>query len=120
MTSCARHHFWSLATKGIKVFPQRLDVLSGVFIDGLACLLRLGDDAVFDVSDIHHVRHLEAFEFQITTEDVGRDCRAKVTYVAIFPNGWTAVIELNFALLHGAKLLDTTGKCVANSKHIGQ
>ena len=105
----ARHDFGSFATECIEVFPERLDVDRSVVVDTQAGFLRLGDDAVFHVSDIHHVRDFEAFEFQITTQDVGGDGAAKVADVAVIPDGRAAVVEADFTLAQGVKFFDATG-----------
>src|SRR5215213_2304724 len=99
----------ALAAERVEIFPQRVDVLRGVFVDCQAGLLRLGDDAVFDVSDIHHVRDFVAFELQVSTHDVGGDSAAKVADVAVIPDGRPAVIEADLAFAQRAKFFDATG-----------
>ena len=115
VTRGARNDLRPFATERIEVFPERVDVLRGVVVDAQSGFLRLGDDAVFDVRDVHHVRDLEAFELQVATQDVGGDGRTEVADVAVVPDGWTTVIEANFAFAHGAKLFNLAGECVAKS-----
>src|SRR5215813_7479896 len=109
MTRGARNQVGTFTAERIEVFPERLDVDCGVVVDTQAGLLRLGDDAVFDVRDVHHVRDFKAFEFQIATQNVGSDSAAKVADVTVIPDGWAAVVETDLALPHGAKFFDATG-----------
>ena len=105
VTRCARNDFGPFAAERVEVFPERVDVVRGVVVDAQAGLLRLGDDAVVHVSDIHHVRDFVAFELQVTTQDVGGDGAAEVSDVAVIPDGWTAVIEADFALVAAGEIL---------------
>jgi hypothetical protein len=55
------------------------------------------------------VGDFEAFELQVTAQDVSRDGAAEVSDVAVVPDGWTTVIEADLAFPHGAKLVDVAG-----------
>ncbi len=113
VTRSARHDFGAFAAKRVEVFPQRVDVLRGVVVDTQSRFLRLRDDAIFDVRDVHHVRDFETFELQIAAQDVGGDGAAEVTDVTVIPNGWTTIIEAHLAILQRVKLFDTPGECIS-------
>ena len=63
---CAGRDFGPLATKGVKIFPERFDVLCGVLVERLTSLLGLGDDTIIYIGDIHHLRHAETLEFEVS------------------------------------------------------
>src|SRR5215213_171023 len=113
----AWHHVGPLAAECVKVFPERVDVLRGVLVDRQAGFLRLGDDAVFDVSDVHDMRDLVALELQVTDHDVSGDGAAEVSDVAVIPDGRTAVIEADLALAQRAKFFDATGQGIPKLEH---
>jgi hypothetical protein len=117
VTRRARHDLGSFAAERVEVFPERVDVLRGVLVDRQAGFLRLRDDAIFDVRDVHHVRDLVAFEFQIAANDVGRDGAAEIADVAVFPDGWTTVIEPHLAFVDWAKLFNASRECVTKPQH---
>src|SRR2546423_5485362 len=117
MARGARNNLGSFAAERVGVFPEGIDVLGRVVVDIQTGFLRLSDDAVFNVSDIHHVFDFEAFELQIPTQNVGGDGAAKVSDVTVVPDRWTAVIEADLAVFQGAKLFDAATQCVAKSKH---
>ena len=78
MSRGARDYLRSFTTERVKVFPQCVDVFRRVIVDAESGFLRLGDDAVFDVRDVHHVCDFEAFELEISAQDVGGDCERKL------------------------------------------
>ncbi len=82
-----------------------------------ALFLRLRDDAIFDVGDVHHVRDLEAFELQVTAQDVSGDGAAEVADVTVVPDSWTTVIKAHLAIIERVKLFDPAGECVSKSEH---
>src|SRR5215211_9228458 len=100
----ARHDVGTFAAERVGVFPKRIDVLRCVVVNTQSSLLRLGDDAVFHVSDVHHMPDIEALELQVTAHNISSDGTAKVSDVTVTPDGWTTVIEADFAFLHGTKL----------------
>ena len=72
------------------------------------------DDFVLDVRDVHDVRDLEIFEFQITPDKVGKDERAPVADVREVINGRAAAIHPDFFLrgVEGREFLDGARECV--------
>ena len=117
MSRRARDYFRPFATERIKVFPERVDVFRSVVVDAESSFLRLGDDAIFDVRDVHHVSDFETFELQIAAQDVGSDGRTEVADMAVVPDCWAAIVHASFAFAHGAKFFNLAGECVAKSKH---
>jgi len=109
MPGCARNDFGPFAAECVEVFPVRIDVLRSVIVDAEPGLLRLGDDAIVNIRDVHHVSDFESFELEIAANDVGGDGAAEVADVTVVPDGWTAVVEAGFAFLHGTKLVDAAG-----------
>src|ERR1051325_4897613 len=109
VTRGARNDVGTFATERVEVFPQRLNVDRGVVVDTQAGFLRLGDDAVFNVSDVHYVRDFEAFVFQVAAQDVGGDGAAEVADVAVIPDSRAAVIEPDLTFARGPKFFDATG-----------
>src|SRR5688500_18448095 len=110
-----RNHFWNmprrawnyvgpLATQCVKVFPECLDVFRSVVVNRQSRFLRFGNDAVFHVRDVHHVRDFVTLEPEITTENVRGHCGTKVSDVTVIPNSWTTVVKAHFALAHWVKL----------------
>src|SRR6267142_1094691 len=117
MARGARHNLRPLATERVEVFPKRLDVLRRVIVNRKSSFLRLGDDAILDVRDVHHVRDFVTLELEITAHNVGSDGRTEIAEVDIRPHGWAAIVETNFAFSHGAKFFDLAGECVAKLEH---
>src|SRR5690349_13202933 len=109
MTRGAWNDVRTFAAKRIEVFPKRVDVLRRVLVDRQSGFLRLGDDAVFHVSDVHDVSDFVAFELEITDHDIGCDSAAKVADVAVIPNRRTAVVKANLAFAQRAKFFNATG-----------
>jgi hypothetical protein len=107
----------ALAAQRVEVFPEGFNVFLRIVIDGHATLLRFRHDAVVDISEVHDVRHAQALELQIAANNISGNCRAKISDVAIVPDGRPAVIEFRFACDHRAKLFELTGKCVVNAEH---
>src|SRR5215213_5688420 len=105
----AWNNVWAFAAERVEVFPERVDVLRGVFVDRQTGLLRLGDDSVLDVSDVHDVSDFVAFEFQVTAYDVCGNGAAEVADVAVIPDGGTAVVETDLAFAQRAKFFDPAG-----------
>jgi hypothetical protein len=64
------------------------------------------DDFIFDVRDIHDVRDLEIFEFQITPDEIGEDERAPVADVREVINGRPAAIHPDFWRIERREFLD--------------
>src|SRR5678816_3326995 len=117
MARGARDDVGPLAAERVEVFPERSDVLGGVLVDRQPGFLRLGDDAVFDVSDVHDVLDVVAFEFQITDDDVSGDGAAKVSDVTVIPDGGTAIIEADLAFAQRAKLFNEARERVPKLEH---
>ena len=117
MARCARNDLGPFATEGFEVFPERIDVLCRVIVDAEPGLLRLGDDAIVHIRDVHHVSDFESFELQIAANDVGSDGAAEVADVTVVPDSWTAVVEAGFAVFQRAKFFDAAGECVTEFKH---
>ena len=117
MLGCARSDLWPFAAQRVKVFPERLDVLRRVVIDRLPVLLRLGNDAIIDVGEIHYLRDPQAFELEIAANHIGGNRGAKVSDVAIVPDRRAAVIKLRFAFDHRAKLFKLSRECVVDAEH---
>src|SRR5262245_18958175 len=117
MTSRAWHDFRPFAAKRVEVFPERVDILRGVIVDTQTRLLRLRDDAVFDVGNVHHVSDFETLELQVAAQDVGSDRAAEVTDVTVVPDGWTTVIETHLAFFERVELFNTTRQCITESQH---
>ena len=107
----------AFAAERIKVFPKGVNVLLSIVVDGHAALLRFRHDAVVDISEVHDVRHAQALELQIPANNISGDRRAKISDVAVVPNGRPAVIEFRFAFDHRAKLFELTGECVVDAEH---
>ena len=105
MTRRARNDLGPFAAERVKVFPERIDVLCRVIVDAQPGFLRLGDDAVVHIGDVHHVSDFESFELQITANDVGSDGAAEVADVTVIPDSWTAVVEADFAVFHAGEIL---------------
>ena len=99
----ARCNLRPLATERIKVFPERFNVLLGVVVDRFATLLRLRNDAVVDVGNVHCLGHAQALELQISAQHIRRNRRAKISDMSIIPNRWPAVIKLHFSVDERAK-----------------
>jgi hypothetical protein len=59
----------------------------------------------------------EAFELQVTTQNVSGYRRAKVSDVAIVPDRWTTVIKLHLTFLKWVKLFNASGESVAKLEH---
>src|SRR5690349_15636859 len=97
MAGGAGNDLGSLAAERLEVFPEGIDVLGCVIVDTQTGFMRLSDDTVVNVSDIHHVSNVEAFELEISTQNVGGDGAAKVSDVTVVPDGWTAVVEAGLA-----------------------
>src|SRR4029450_56740 len=104
----------SLATQCVEVFPKCVDVLCRVVVDAHARGLRLRDDAVFNVGDIHDVRHVIAFELEIPAKYVGCDRRTEVTDVTVIPNRGATGIETNLTLSQRMKFFYSTAYCVSD------
>src|SRR6185295_252419 len=117
MSGCARDYLRPFATERVKVFPESVDVLRSVVVDADSSFLRLGDDAIFDVRDVHHVSDFEAFELEIAAQDVGGDGRTEVADMTVVPDSGAAIVHANFAFAHGTKFFNLAGECVAKSKH---
>src|SRR5687767_8117134 len=117
MSSRAGHDVRPFTTQRIEVFPQGLDVFGGVVVYCESSFLGLGDDAVFDVGDVHHVCDVVTLELQVATNNVRGYSRAEVPDVAIVPDGRATVIETDFALAHGTKLFELPGQGVSQTKH---
>ena len=91
------------------VLPKSINVDGGVFVDTLTGFLRLCDDAVFHVGNVHYVGDFVTFELQVTAQDVSCNGAAEVSDVAVVPDGWTTVIEAGLAFPHGPELVDVAG-----------
>ena len=117
MFRCARRNFRPFATQRVKVLPERVDILRGVFVERLSSFAGLGNDAVVDISEVHYLRHPPAFELQIAPHQVCGDGRAKISDVAKIPDRRAAVIELYFAFNHRAKLFKLAGESVMDAQH---
>src|SRR5207237_7807043 len=66
----ARHDFRALATRDVEVLPEGCDVRRGVLGNRHALLVRLLDDAVVNVRDVHDVGDSVAFALQVAAADV--------------------------------------------------
>jgi len=117
VTRGARRDFRAFATERVKIFPERLDVFRSVIVKRLVLLLRLRNDAIVHVSEVHHLGHAIAFEFQITAHHVSRDRRTKVPDVPEVPDGGPAIIHAHFAFLERAKFFELTRERVVNAEH---
>ena len=93
----ARRDLGPLATERIKVFPERFNVFHCVVVDRLAALLRLRNDAVVDIRNIHRLRHAQTLELQISSQYIRRNRRPKIPNVPVIPNRRPAVIKSDLA-----------------------
>src|SRR5688500_141571 len=112
-----RYDIGSLASECIGIFPKGGDVFRCVVVDAKTGFLRLGDNAVLDIRDVHHVSNLVTFKLEITAQDVSGDGRTKVADVSVVPDGWPAVVKTHFALMQRLKLLELAGKRIVKLKH---
>ena len=72
-----RNDVRTFAAERVKVFPKSINVDGGVFVDAFTGFLRLCDDAVFHVGNVHYVGDFVTFELQVTAQDVSRDGAAE-------------------------------------------
>jgi hypothetical protein len=101
----ARHDVGALAPQGVEVFPERLDVARRVVVNREAALLRVLDDAVFHVRDVHHVHDFVAAVFEVAGERVAEDAeRAEVADVREVPDGRAAEVNPRPALPQRSEL----------------
>src|SRR2546430_16523898 len=100
----ARIMFHPLDPQRVEILEEGLDVLLGELVDRLAVLGGLLDDAVLDVSEVHHLGHaislLEGDPAQQVLEEEG----AEVTDVRYVVDGRTAGIHPTLARLEWTEL----------------
>src|SRR5262252_9431874 len=108
MTSGPWRNLRTFATEGVKILPKRRYVFRGVIIERLVVFLGLGNDAIINISEVHHLHHPVALEFQITANDVDGNRGTKISNVAIVPYRRAAVIHSDFAVVERTEFFQLT------------
>src|SRR5207253_9559109 len=105
-----------LDAEGIEVLKERLDVFLGELVDGDSGIRRFLDDAVLDIGQIHHLRHLVTLLSQHAPKQILEEERSKIPDVSKIVHRRAAGVHPNVTRLERSKLFDLAAHGVVQAQ----
>ncbi len=106
MFSRPRRDFGTFKSERVKIFPKRCDKRLYKFVNRLVRRFRFLDNSVINVRQIHHVRQIIIFIFQITPQNVAKRKCPKIADVRETPNRRTADIKPHIIVFQRLKFFE--------------